>query len=42
MLPDYPDGDQVFEHHLVAVRTELDHFSLAKPSVLAAELHKVV
>ncbi len=40
MLPLFADGDQVFEHHLVAVRTELDNFGLAEPSVFAAKLQK--
>ena len=40
MLPDFPEGDCVFEHHLVTVRTELDHFGLAEPSVFAAKLQK--
>ena len=40
MLPAYPESDKVFEHHLVAVRTELDNFGLADPSVFAAKLQK--
>jgi hypothetical protein len=40
MLPTFPDGDKVFEHHLLAVRTELDNFGLADPSVFAAKLQK--
>jgi hypothetical protein len=38
MLPDMPESDQVFEHHLVAARVELDHFGLADPSVFAAKV----
>ncbi len=40
MLPAFPDDDKVFEHHLVAVRTELDNFGLAEPSVFAAKLQR--
>jgi hypothetical protein len=40
MLPAFSDSDKVFEHHLVAVRLELDNFGLAKPSVFAAKLQK--
>jgi hypothetical protein len=40
MLPELPDSDKVFEHHLVAVRTELDNFGLAEPAVFAAKLQK--
>jgi hypothetical protein len=40
MLPEFSDSDQVFEHHLVAARMELDHFGLADPTVFAAQLQK--
>jgi len=40
LLPEFLESDQVYEHHLVAVRMELDNFSLADPSVFAAELQK--
>lgn len=40
MLPMFVETDKVFEHHLVAVRTELDNFGLADPSVFAAKLQK--
>jgi hypothetical protein len=40
MLPPSSESDRVFEHHLVAVRVELDHFGLADPSVFAAELQQ--
>lgn len=40
MLPAFRNGDKVFEHHLVAVRTELDNFGLADRSVFAAKLQK--
>ncbi|HVS38599.1 MAG TPA: hypothetical protein VMS17_23790 [Gemmataceae bacterium] len=40
MLPEFPDSDPVFEHHLVAARTELDNFGLADPSVFAAKIQK--
>jgi hypothetical protein len=40
MLPTFPESDKVFEHHLLAVRTELDNFGLADPSVFAAKLQK--
>ena len=38
MLPSFPESDRVFEHHLVAARTELDHFGLASPTVFNTEL----
>lgn len=41
MLPELPETDQVFEHHLIAAQMELDHFGLANPSVFAAKLQKV-
>lgn len=40
LLPEYPENDRVFEHHLVAARMELDNFGLADPSVFAAKLQK--
>ena len=40
MLPEFAESDRVFEHHLVAVRAELDNFGLADPSLFAAELQK--
>jgi hypothetical protein len=40
MLPEIAESERVFEYHLVAVRTELENFGLADPSVLASELQK--
>jgi hypothetical protein len=40
MIPDFPDDDTVFEHHLVAARGELDNFGVADPSVFAAKLQR--
>lgn len=40
MLPAFAESDKVFEHHLVAVRAELDNSGLADPSVFAAKLQK--
>ena len=40
ILPAFAESDRVFEYHLVAVRTELDNFGLADPSVFAAKLQK--
>ena len=40
MLPAFPDTDKVFEYHLVAVRTELDNFGIADPTLFAAKLQK--
>jgi hypothetical protein len=40
LLPAVRDGDKVFEYHLVAVRTELDHFGIADPTAFAAKLPK--
>ncbi|MBL8793159.1 MAG: hypothetical protein JNM56_04585 [Planctomycetia bacterium] len=41
MLPVVSETERVFEHHLAAVRAELDNFGLAEPSVFAAKLQKV-
>jgi hypothetical protein len=40
MLPEFAESENVFEHHLLAVRTELDNFGLANPSVFAAKFQK--
>jgi hypothetical protein len=40
MLPAFSESDQVYEHHLAAVRLELDNFGLADPTAFAAKLHK--
>lgn len=40
MLPAVADGERVFEHHLVAVRGELNNFGIADPTVLDAKLQK--
>ena len=40
MLPAVAETEKVFEHHLVVVRTELENFGLAEPSVFAAKLQK--
>ena len=40
LLPAADESDRVFEHHLAAVRTELDNFGLADPSVFAAKVQK--
>lgn len=40
MLPAYPDKDRVFEHHMVAVRGELDNFGIADPTAFAAKFQK--
>ena len=40
LLPTYAESEKVFEHHLIAVRTELDNFGIADPTVFAAKLHK--
>lgn len=40
MLPAFAERDRIFEHQLAAVRTELDNFGLANPSVFAAKLQK--
>jgi hypothetical protein len=40
MLPALPDTDKVFEHHLVAVRGELDNFGIADPTSFADKLQK--
>ena len=40
MLPALPESDKVFEHHLVAVRLELDNFGIADPTTFATKLQK--
>jgi hypothetical protein len=40
MLPELAENDTLFEYQLAAVRTELDNFGLADPSVFAAKLQK--
>ena len=40
MLPAFAEDDTIFEYQLAAVRTELDNFGLADPSVFAAKLQK--
>ncbi|HEY7427911.1 MAG TPA: hypothetical protein VH682_27005 [Gemmataceae bacterium] len=40
LLPAYIESDTIFEYQLAAVRTELDNFGLADPSVFAAKLQK--
>jgi hypothetical protein len=40
MLPAYPMNDKVYEHHMVAVRGQLDNFGIADPSTFAAKLQK--
>jgi hypothetical protein len=41
MLPAFPETDHVYEHHMIAVRTELDNFGIAEPSLFAAKLQNV-
>lgn len=40
MLPALAESDTLLEYQLAAVRTELDNFGLADPSVFAAKLQK--
>jgi hypothetical protein len=40
MLPAYSESDKIYEHHLAAARSELDHFSIADPTTFAAKLLK--
>ncbi|MBW3599783.1 MAG: hypothetical protein KY475_21250 [Planctomycetes bacterium] len=40
MLLAVTEAEKVFEHHLAAVRAELDNFGLADPTVFAAKLQK--
>lgn len=39
-LPPFPESDHVLEHHLILVRTTLDAFGIADPTVFAAKLQK--
>ena len=40
ILPAFDLSEQVYEHHLVYVRTDLDNLGLADPSVFADKLQK--
>jgi hypothetical protein len=40
MLPALPANDQVFEHHMAAVRLELENFGIANPTAFDAKFHK--
>jgi hypothetical protein len=40
LLPAFDDGEQVYEHHLVTVRVELENFGIADPTTFAAKLQK--
>ena len=40
-LPLFPDDDYVLDYHLAGVRTMLDGFGVADPSVFDAKLKKV-
>lgn len=40
MLPPFPESDKVLDYHLVGVRTLLDNYGIAGPTVFAAELQK--
>jgi hypothetical protein len=40
LLPEMPESENVFEHHMLAVQTELDNFGIADPAAFAAKLCK--
>jgi hypothetical protein len=40
LLPELPESDKVFEHHLLAAQAELDNFGIADPTAFAAKLRK--
>jgi hypothetical protein len=40
MLPAIPESERVFEHHLLAARSELDNFGIADPTTFDAKLHQ--
>jgi hypothetical protein len=40
MLPAVRASDKVYEHHLLAARSELDNFGIADPATFDATLHK--
>ncbi len=40
LLPAFAETDKVFEHHLAAVRIELDNFGIADPTTFATKLQK--
>jgi hypothetical protein len=40
LLPSFPESDKVLEYHLILVRTTLDNFGIADPSVFDAKLQK--
>lgn len=40
MLPAFRKRDKIYEHHLLAARTELDNFGIADPTTFDAKLRK--
>ena len=40
MLPAFLENDKIYEHHLVAARSELDTFGIADPTTFDAKLQK--
>jgi hypothetical protein len=40
LLPAFAEDDRVYEHHLVAARTELANFGLADTSLFSARLRR--
>lgn len=40
VLPELPESEKVYEHHLVVVRGELDNFGIADPTALDARLQR--
>jgi hypothetical protein len=39
-LPDFPDSEKVYEHHLAAARLELADFGIADATTFDAKLQK--
>jgi hypothetical protein len=40
MVPPFPEGDRVLEHHLITAQVMLDQFGIADPTAFAAKLRK--
>lgn len=42
MLPAFPASDKVYEHHLVAARSEVDTFGITDPTTFDNKLQKAI
>lgn len=40
MLPGFSESDRIYEHHLMAARSELETFGITDPTTFDAKIHK--